>query len=49
MICAMTTYESGKLCKSDFVTVRRNVLADVQVTVSQQRKLEFTARSVRGC
>lgn len=48
MISAMTTYESGKLRKSDFVTVKRNVLADVQVTVSQQRKLEFTDEEREG-
>ncbi len=48
MICAMTTYESGNFRKSDFVTVKRSVLADVYVTVFQQRKLKFTDEECEG-
>jgi transposase len=35
------TYEDGKFRKSDFVTVKRNVLADVEVKVFLQTKLGF--------
>jgi transposase len=41
MVEAVRTYEDGKFRKSDFVTVKRNVLADVEVKVSLQTKLGF--------
>ena len=46
MMRAMTTCESGKLRRSDFVTVKRN--ADVHVPVSGRRKPEFTAEEREG-
>ena len=41
MVEAVRTYEDGHFRKSDFVTVKRNVLADVEVKVSLQTKFSF--------
>jgi len=41
MVEAVRTYEDGHFRKSDFVTVKRNVLADVEVKVSLQTKFAF--------
>ena len=37
----MRTYQDGHFRKSDFVTVKRNVLADIEVKVSLQTKFAF--------
>ena len=47
MVDAVKTYEDGHLRKSDFVTEKRNVLADVEVKVSLQIKFSFD-ESERG-
>jgi hypothetical protein len=41
MISAIRSYEDGKFRKSDFVTVKRNVLADVEVKVSMQSRFDY--------
>lgn len=41
MISAIRSYEDGKFRKSDFVTIRRNVLADVEVKVSMQSRFDY--------
>ena len=41
MISAIRSYEDGKFRKSDFVTVKRNVLADVEVRVSMQSRFDY--------
>lgn len=41
MVEAVRTYEDGHFRKSDFVTAKRNVLADVEVKVSLQTKFSF--------
>ncbi len=41
MVEAVRTYSDGHFRKSDFVTVKRNVLADVEVKVSLQTRLAF--------
>ena len=48
MVEAVRTYEDGKFRKSDFVTVKRNVLADVEVKVSLQTKLGFDETEKEG-
>jgi len=42
MVEAIRTYNDGKLRKSDFVTIKRNVLADVSVRVSVQKRFDFS-------
>lgn len=41
MIEAIRSYNEGKFRKSDFVTVKRNVLADIEVKVSTQTRFDF--------
>jgi transposase len=41
MIDAVISYENGKIRKSDFVTVRKNVLADVDVKVRIQTQFDY--------
>lgn len=41
MVEAVRTYEDGHFRRSDFVTVKRNILADVEVKVGLQTKLAF--------
>ena len=41
MLNAIRSYEDGKFRKSDFVTVKRNVLADVEVKVSMQTHFDY--------
>ena len=41
MVDAVRTYENGSFRKSDFITVKRNVLADIEVKVSLQTKFQF--------
>jgi len=47
MIEAVRTYEDGKFKMADFVTVKRNVLAEIDVTVSVQTKLPYEGEDVR--
>ena len=44
----MRTYEDGHFRKSDFVTVKRNVLADIEVKVSLQTKFAFEESEREG-
>ncbi len=48
MVEAVKTYEDGHFRKSDFVTIRRNVLADVEVKVSLQTKFAFDESEREG-
>lgn len=48
MVEAIRTYNEGSLKKSDFVTIKRNVLADVSVKVSVQRRFDFTEDEIDG-
>ena len=48
MVEAVKTYEDGHFRKSDFVTIRRNVLADVEVKVSLQTKFAFDESERKG-
>ncbi len=48
MVEAVKTYEDGHFRKSDFVTIRRNVLADVEVKVSLQTKFAFDESEWEG-
>ena len=48
MVEAVRTFNQGSFRKSDFVTIRRNVLADVSVKVSVQSRFDFTDDEVRG-
>ena len=41
MVEAVSSYEDGHFRKSDFVTVKRNVLAEVEVKVSLQTRISF--------
>lgn len=41
MIDAVRTYQDGKFRASDFVTVRKNVIADVQIKVGIQSRFDF--------
>ena len=41
MISAIRSYEDGKFRKSDFVTVKKNVLADIEVKVSAQTRFNY--------
>ena len=41
MLNAIRSYEDGKFRKSDFVTIKRNVLADVEVKVSMQTRFDY--------
>lgn len=40
MLSAIRSYNDGKFRRSDLVTVKRNVLADIEVKVSMQTHLE---------
>jgi transposase len=48
MVEAVKTYEGGHFRKSDFVTVKRNVLADIEVKVSLQTKFTFEESEREG-
>ncbi len=48
MISAIKSYEDGKFRKSDFVTVKRNILADVEVKVSLQTSFGFSREDRDG-
>ena len=41
MLSAIRSYEDGKFRKSDFVTVKKNVLADIEVKVSMQTHFDY--------
>ncbi len=41
MVEAITYYNKGHIKKSDFVTVKKNILADVEVKISVQTHFEF--------
>ena len=41
MVSAIRSYEDGHFRTSDFVTVRKNVLADIEVKVSMQTHIDF--------
>lgn len=41
MLDAIRSYEDGKFRKSDFVTVKRNVLADIEVKVTMQSRFDY--------
>jgi len=41
MIDAIRTFEKGKFRKADFVTVKRNVVADMDITVSVQTRFPY--------
>ena len=47
MIEAVRTYEDGKFKMTDFVTVKRNVLAEIDVSVSVQTKIPYDGEDVR--
>jgi transposase len=57
MISAIRSYEDGKFRKSDFVTVKRNILADIEVKVGVQTRfcyndpdeIEGLTEQVMGC
>ena len=40
MLSAIRSYNDGKFRRSDLVTVKRNVLADIEVKVSMQTHLD---------
>ena len=44
MLSAIRSYNDGKFRKSDFVTVKRNVLADIEVKVSMQTHFDYDDR-----
>lgn len=48
MVEAVRTYKDGHFRKSDFVTVKRNVLADIEIKVSLQTKFEFDESEREG-
>ena len=48
MVDAVRTYQDGHFRKSDFVTVKRNVLADIEVKVSLQTKFVFSEDEREG-
>jgi len=48
MIDAIRTFEKGKFRKADFVTVRRNVVADIDVTVSVQTRFPYEGEDERN-
>jgi len=48
MIEAIHNYEDGRFRKSDFVTVKRNVLADVEVKVSLQSRFGYDEEDIEG-
>ena len=45
---AVHSYEDGHFRRSDFVTVKRNVLADIEVRVSLQTKFAFDESEREG-
>lgn len=45
MLAAVRSYENGKFRKSDFVTVKKNVLADVEVKVGVQSRFAYDDRN----
>jgi transposase len=57
MISAIRSYEDGKFRRSDFVTVKKNVLADIEVKVSvqtgfvydDQDEMEWLTEKVMNC
>ena len=48
MVEAVHSYEDGHFRRSDFVTVKRNVLADIEVRVSLQTKFAFDESEREG-
>jgi transposase len=48
MVEAVRTYQDGHFRRSDFVTVKRNVLADIEVKVSLQTKFAFSEDEREG-
>ncbi len=49
MLSAIRSYEDGKFRRSDFVTVKRNVLADIEVKVSMQTHFDYDdANEIHG-
>ncbi|MFA6727754.1 MAG: transposase, partial [Prevotella sp.] len=48
MIDAIRTFENGRFRKADFVTVRRNVVADIDVTVSVQTRFPYEGEDERN-
>ena len=48
MVNAVRSFQDGKFRKSDFVTVKRNVLADIEVKVSLQTKFAFSEDEREG-
>lgn len=48
MVEAVRSYEDGSFRKSDFVTIRKNVLADIEVKVSLQTKFGFDGSEREG-
>ena len=48
MVEAVRTYKDGHFRKSDFVTIKRNVLADIDIKVSLQTKFEFDEAEREG-
>ena len=47
MIKAIRSYDDGKFRKTDFVTVKRNVVAEIDVTVSVQNKFPYEGEEER--
>lgn len=48
MVEAVRSYEDGSFRKSDFVTIRKNVLADIEVKVSLHTKFGFDGSEREG-
>ena len=48
MVEAVRSYEDGHFRKSDFVTVKRNVLADVEIKVSLRTRSGFDESEREG-
>ena len=47
MIKAIRSYDDGEFRKTDFVTVKRNVVAEIDVTVSVQNKFPYEGEEER--